>query len=175
MSLILANGKYKFNSRLIVGTGKYANLQQTKDAIIASGAQMVTVAVKRVNTSDDPIIAQKLEDIGCIAIMPLGAPIGSGLGLQNKLNIKFIIQQSKVPIIVDAGVGLASHAVEAMELGCDGVLMNTAIAKAKEPIKMATAMKLAIQSGRLCFEAGAMQQNYFATPSSPLDGVVGKN
>ena len=253
MSLILAGGKYKFSSRLIVGTGKYKNLEETKNAIIASGADMVTVAVKRVNieknnepmlqdfldpktitylpntagcytasdavktlrfardiggwnliklevlsntktlypdvvatleaaqalindgfdvmvyTNDDPIIAKKLEDIGCVAIMPLGAPIGSGLGLQNKLNINLIIEQSKVPIIVDAGVGLASHAVDAMELGCDAVLMNSAIARAKDPIKMAQAMKLAIQAGRLCFEAGAIEKNNFAIASSPLN------
>jgi len=251
MSLKIAN--YSFNSRLIVGTGKYKNLEETKNAIEASGAEIVTVAVRRVNiekngepmlqdfldptkitylpntagcytandavrtlrlardiggwnlvklevlsntktlypdvvatieaakaliadgfeimvyTSDDPIVAQKLEDIGCVAIMPLGSPIGSGLGLQNKLNVRLIIEQSRVPVIVDAGVGLASHATQAMELGCDGVLMNSAIAKASDPIKMAKAMKLAIESGRLCFEAGAMSQNNFAIASSPLD------
>jgi thiazole synthase len=254
MSLVIS--KYKFNSRLIVGTGKYRDLEQTKQAIEASGAEIVTVAVRRVNvenknepmlqdyldptkitylpntagcytaqdavrtlrlardiggwnlvklevlsntktlypdvvatieaakelikdnfevmvyTSDDPIVAKKLEDIGCVAIMPLGSPIGSGLGLQNKLNISFIIEQSKVPVIVDAGVGLASHAVEAMELGCDGVLMNSAIAKARDPVKMAQAMKFAILSGRMCYEAGFMQQNKFASASSPMQDLI---
>jgi thiazole synthase len=246
----------KFNSRLLVGTGKYQDFEQTKLAIEASGAQIVTVAVRRVNvenkdepmlqdfidprkytylpntagcftafdavrtlrlaraaggwnlvklevladektlypkvvetikaaellikdgfdvmvyTSDDPIVAKELEDIGCSAIMPLAAPIGSGLGIQNALNIRFIVEQSKVPVLVDAGVGTASDAAIAMELGCDGVLMNTAIAKAKNPILMANAMKLAIESGRMAYLAGRMEKKQFATPSSPVIGKI---
>jgi thiazole synthase len=246
----------KFNSRLLVGTGKYKDFNETKLAIEASGAEIVTVAVRRVNvenkneamlqdfidpkkytylpntagcftafdavrtlrlaraaggwnlvklevladektlypkvvetikatellikegfdvmvyTSDDPIVAQELEDIGACAIMPLAAPIGSGLGIQNALNIRFIIEQSKVPVLVDAGVGTASDAAIAMELGCDGVLMNTAIAKAKNPILMAKAMNLAIQSGRLAYLAGRMDKKQFAQASSPVIGKI---
>lgn len=245
-----------FNSRLLVGTGKYKNFQETKDAVEASGAEIVTVAVRRVNiekkgdpmlqdfidpkkytylpntagcftaedavrtlrlaraaggwnlvklevladektlypkvvetikaaemlikdgfevmvyTSDDPIVAKELEDIGCCAIMPLAAPIGSGLGIQNKLNIQFIIEQSRVPVLVDAGVGTASDAAIAMELGCDGVLMNTAIAKAKNPILMARAMKMAIEAGRSAYLAGRMEKKKFASPSSPTEGKI---
>lgn len=252
--LIIA-GK-KFNSRLLVGTGKYKDFQETHDSIKASGAEIVTVAVRRVNienksepmlqdflnpnditylpntagcftaedairtlrlarmaggwnlvklevlsddqilypkvietikaaellikdgfevmvyTNDDPIVAKELEDIGCCAIMPLGAPIGSGLGIQNRLNIELIIQQSKVPILVDAGVGTASDAVIAMELGCDGVLMNTAIAKAKNPILMAKAMKLAIESGRASYLAGRMEVKKYGVASSPIVGRI---
>ncbi len=247
---------HKFNSRLLVGTGKYKDFQETKDAIEASGAEIVTVAVRRVNiekkgepmlqdfvdpkkytylpntagcftaddairtlrlaraaggwnlvklevladektlypkvvetikaaellikegfevmvyTSDDPIVAQELEDIGCCAIMPLAAPIGSGLGIQNRLNIEFIVEQSKVPVLVDAGVGTASDAAVAMELGCDGVLMNTAIAKAKNPILMAQAMKQAIEAGRNAYLAGRMEKKNFASPSSPITGKI---
>lgn len=247
---------YNFNSRLLVGTGKYKDFQETKAAIEASGAEIVTVAVRRVNiekkdeamlqdfidpkkytylpntagcftaedavrtlrlarlaggwnlvklevladektlypkvvetikaaemlikdgfdvmvyTSDDPIVAKELEDIGCCAIMPLAAPIGSGLGIQNKLNIQFIIEQSKVPVLVDAGVGTASDAAIAMELGCDGVLMNTAIAKAKNPVLMAHAMKLAIEAGRTAYLAGRMEKKKFASPSSPTEGKI---
>lgn len=246
----------KFNSRLLVGTGKYKDFAETKLAIEASGAQIVTVAVRRVNvekkgepmlqdfldpkkytylpntagcftadeavrtlrlarvaggwklvklevladektlypkvtetikaaellikegfevmvyTSDDPIVAKELEDIGCCAIMPLAAPIGSGLGIQNRLNIEFIVEQSKVPVLVDAGVGTASDAAVAMEIGCDGVLMNTAIAKAKNPILMARAMKLAIESGRMAYLAGRMEKKHFASPSSPVIGKI---
>ena len=246
----------KFHSRLLVGTGKYKDFQETALAIDASGAQIVTVALRRVNiekkgeamlqdflspqkytylpntagcfsaedavrtlrlarqaggwnlvklevladektlypnviqtikasellikegfevmvyTSDDPIVAKELEDIGCCAIMPLAAPIGSGLGIQNPLNIQFIIEQSKVPVLVDAGVGTASDASIAMELGCDGVLMNTAIAKAKNPILMARAMKLAVEAGRLAFLAGRMEKKNFASPSSPINGKI---
>lgn len=252
--LIIA-GK-EFDSRLLVGTGKYVDFAQTRDAIAASGAEIVTVAVRRVNvekkdqemlqdfvdpkkytylpntagcftaedairtlrlaraaggwnlvklevladektlypkvvetikaaellikdgfevmvyTSDDPIVAAELEDIGCCAIMPLAAPIGSGLGVQNRLNIEFIVEQSKVPVLVDAGVGTASDAAVAMEIGCDGVLMNTAIAKAKDPILMAEAMKLAIEAGRKAFLAGRMEKKRFATPSSPIVGKI---
>ena len=125
-----------------------------------------------VYTSDDPIVAKELEDIGCCAIMPLGAPIGSGLGIQNRLNIEFIVEQSKVPVLVDAGVGTASDATIAMEMGCDGVLMNTAIAQAKNPIAMAQAMKLAIEAGRMAFLAGRMAQKKYASPSSPNNGKI---
>lgn len=249
----------KFHSRLLVGTGKYQDFNQTKLAIAESGAEIVTVAVRRVNiaeksqpmlqdfldpkkytylpntagcftaedavrtlrlaraaggwklvklevladektlypqvietikaaemlikdgfevmvyTSDDPIVAKELEDIGCCAIMPLAAPIGSGLGIQNPLNIKFIVEQSKVPVLVDAGVGTASDAAIAMELGCDGVLMNTAIAKAKNPIMMARAMKLAVESGRLAYLAGRMEKKIYASPSSPTIGKITPN
>ncbi|NKB44384.1 MAG: sulfur carrier protein ThiS [Alphaproteobacteria bacterium] len=246
----------RFNSRLLVGTGKYKDFEETADAIAASGAEIVTVAVRRVNiadpsqpmlidfvdpakytflpntagcftaqdavrtlrlareaggwdlvklevlgddktlypnvtetldaakqlvdegfqvmvyTNDDPIMAKKLEDIGCCAIMPLAAPIGSGLGIQNPVHIRLIIEQSSVPVLVDAGVGTASDAAIAMELGCDGVLMNTAIAQAKDPIAMAEAMKLAIQAGRLAYEAGRMPKKLYADPSSPLAGLI---
>ncbi|MES2961341.1 MAG: thiazole synthase [Pseudomonadota bacterium] len=246
----------QFTSRLLVGTGKYKDFQETAAAINASGAEIVTVAVRRVNiekkgepmlqdfldpnkftylpntagcftaddavrtlrlaraaggwnlvklevladektlypkvvetikaaellikegfdvmvyTSDDPIVAKELEDIGCCAIMPLAAPIGSGLGIQNRLNIEFIVEQSKVPVLVDAGVGTASDAAIAMEIGCDGVLMNTAIAKAKNPILMAHAMKLAIEAGRAAFLAGRMEVKKFASASSPVVGKI---
>ena len=246
----------KFHSRLLVGTGKYRDFQETAQAVEASGAEIVTAALRRVNiekkgeamlqdflspqkytylpntagcftaedairtlrlarqaggwnlvklevladektlypnviqtikasellikegfevmvyTSDDPIVAKELEDIGCCAIMPLAAPIGSGLGIQNPLNIQFIIEQAKVPVLVDAGVGTASDASIAMELGCDGVLMNTAIAKAKNPILMARAMKLAVEAGRLAFLAGRMEKKNFASPSSPINGKI---
>ena len=125
-----------------------------------------------VYTSDDPIIAKELQDIGCCAIMPLGAPIGSGLGIQNRLNIELIVEQAKVPILIDAGVGTASDAAIAMEIGCDGVLMNTAIAKAKNPIAMARAMKLAVEAGRLAFLSGRMAKKNFASPSSPIEGKI---
>jgi len=246
----------QFTSRLLVGTGKYKDFHETADATNASGAEIVTVAVRRVNiekksepmlqdfldpkkftylpntagcftandavrtlrlaraaggwnlvklevladektlypkvvetikaaellikegfdvmvyTSDDPIVAKELEDIGCCAIMPLAAPIGSGLGIQNRLNIEFIVEQSKVPVLVDAGVGTASDAAIAMEIGCDGVLMNTAIAKAKNPILMAHAMKLAIEAGRAAFLAGRMEVKKFASASSPEVGKI---
>ena len=122
--------------------------------------------------SDDPVFARKLEDLGCAAIMPLGAPIGSGLGLQNKVNIRLIVEQSSVPVIVDAGVGTASDATEAMELGCDGVLMNTAIAEAQDPIRMARAMKHAVIAGREAYLAGRMAKKRYADPSSPLAGLI---
>ena len=246
----------RFTSRLLVGTGKYKDFEETADAIAASGAEIVTVAVRRVNiadpsqpmlidfvdpakytflpntagcftaedavrtlrlareaggwdlvklevlgdkktlypnvtetleaaqslvkegfhvmvyTNDDPIMAKKLEDIGCCAIMPLAAPIGSGLGVQNPVQIRMIIEQSQVPVLVDAGVGTASDATIAMELGCDGVLMNTAIAQAKDPIAMAEAMKLAIQAGRFAYKAGRMPKKMYADPSSPLAGLI---
>jgi thiazole synthase len=245
-----------FRSRLIVGTGKYKDYAQNAAAARAAGAEIVTVALRRVNVmepgspmlvdhispkdftylpntagcftgeeavrtlrlareaggwdlvklevlgdkkslfpdmvetlraaemlikegfqvmvycSDDPIMAKRLEDIGCCAIMPLGAPIGSGLGIQNPVNIRLIVEQSRVPVIVDAGVGTASDAAVAMELGCDGVLMNTAIAEAKDPIAMAKAMRLAVEAGRLAYRAGRMQKRRYADPSSPLAGII---
>ena len=253
-NLKIANKKFK--SRLIVGTGKYKNFQETSRAIKESGAEMVTVAVRRINIldkkkpiltdyldpkkiiylpntagcfnsnealrtlrlaremggwklvklevlgdkktlypnmietlkstkilvkegfkvmvycTDDPLNAKKLEDYGASAIMPLASPIGSGLGFQNKTNISIIIKQSKVPVIVDAGIGTASDATIAMELGCDGVLINSAIAKAKNPIKMAKAFKNAVISGRDAFLAGRMKKYYVANPSSPSKGLI---
>ena len=245
-----------FNSRLIVGTGKYASYAQNAEAARAAGAEMVTVALRRVNLSnpdedrlqdhvspdeftylpntagcftadeavrtlrlareaggwdlvklevladqktlypdmeetlqaakdlisdgfevmvycsDDPVYARKLEDVGCAAIMPLGSLLGSGLGIQNPLNIRLIVEQSRVPVIVDAGVGTASDAAQAMELGCDGVLMNTAIAEAKDPILMARAMKHAVMAGRDAYLAGRMGRKRYADPSSPLAGLI---
>lgn len=253
-TLIIA-GK-TFNSRLLVGTGKYASFDLTKTAIEASSAEIVTVAVRRVNlqnsqepmlqdyldpkkytylpntagcytasdavrtlrlarsvggwnlvklevltndktlypnviqtieaakslvadgfevmvyTSDDPVVAKELESIGCCAIMPLGAPIGSGLGIQNRLNIEFIVENAKVPVLIDAGVGTASDAAIAMEIGCDGVLMNTAIAKAQNPVLMAKSMKLAVEAGRMSFLAGRMPKSQFASASSPLKNTI---
>ena len=243
-------------SRLIIGTGKYKSLSETAKAVKASGASMVTVAVRRVNIldkkkplltdyinpkkiiylpntagcftsdealrtlrlaremggwklvklevlgdkktlypnmietvkstkilvkegfkvlvycTDDPLLAKKLEDNGASAIMPLASPIGSGLGLQNKVNISLIIKQSRVPVIIDAGIGTASDATIAMELGCDGVLINSAIAKAKKPILMAEAFKNAVISGRNSYLAGRMNKNYFANASSPTKGLI---
>jgi thiazole synthase len=246
----------RFQSRLLVGTGKYKDFEETARAIRASGAEIVTVAVRRVNLSDpskpmlvdyvspkeytflpntagcftadeavrtlrlareaggwslvklevlgdqkslfpdmvetlkaaevlvkegfevmvyctdDPIMAKRLEDLGCCAIMPLGAPIGSGLGIQNQVNIRLIVEQAKVPVLVDAGVGTPSDAVLAMELGCDGVLMNTAIAQAQDPVAMARAMRLAVEAGRLAYRAGRMPKKRYADPSSPLAGLI---
>tara|TARA_B100001564_G_scaffold314709_1_gene288998 strand:+ start:4430 stop:5203 length:774 start_codon:yes stop_codon:yes gene_type:complete len=243
-------------SRLIVGTGKYKNFRETALAIKASGADMVTVAVRRVNILDkkkptlmdyinpkkitylpntagcfnsiealrtlrlareiggwkivklevlgdkktlypdmtetvkttkilvregfkvlvyctnDPLFAQKLEDIGASAIMPLASPIGSGLGILNKINLSMIIKKAKIPVIVDAGIGTASDATIAMELGCEGVLINSAIANAKNSVMMATSFKNAVISGRQSFLAGRMKKNYFGSPSSPLDGLI---
>ncbi len=126
-----------------------------------------------VYTSDDPVIAKQLEDIGCVAVMPLAAPIGSGLGIQNHYNLLEIVENAKVPIIVDAGVGTASDATIAMELGCDGVLMNTAIARAQDPILMAHAMKLAVQAGHAAFHAGRIARKRYASASSPITGTIG--
>ncbi len=243
-------------SRLIVGTGKYKSFKETAEAVRASGAEIVTVAVRRVNIldkkkpllmdyldpkkiiylpntagcftsedalrtlrlaremggwkmvklevlgdkktlfpnmietikstkvlvregfkvlvycSDDPLLAKKLEDAGASAIMPLASPIGSGLGIQNKINLSLIIKQSKVPVIVDAGIGTASDATVAMELGCDGVLVNSAIAKAKNPILMANSFKNAVVSGRQSFLAGRMKKEYFGSASSPSKGLI---
>ncbi|MFN9499552.1 MAG: sulfur carrier protein ThiS [Erythrobacteraceae bacterium] len=245
-----------FTSRLIVGTGKYKSFEQNAAAVAASGAEIVTVAVRRVNVSDpkapmltdfidpkkitylpntagcftgedavrtlrlareaggwdlvklevlgeartlypdmretlkatevlakegflpmvycadDPIAAKQLEDAGAVAIMPLGAPIGSGLGIQNRVMIRLIVEGAKVPVLVDAGVGTASDAAVGMELGCDGILMNTAIAEAKDPVRMARAMKLAVEAGREAYLAGRMARRMYADPSSPLAGLI---
>ena len=126
-----------------------------------------------VYTSDDPILCKRLEEIGCVAVMPLAAPIGSGLGIQNRYNLLEIVENAKVPIIVDAGVGTASDAAIAMELGCDGVLMNTAIAGAKDPVRMARAMKAAVEAGRDAFLAGRIPRKRYASASSPVDGLIG--
>ncbi|MBW1877699.1 MAG: thiazole synthase, partial [Deltaproteobacteria bacterium] len=123
--------------------------------------------------SDDPVVCRRLQDLGCAAVMPLAAPIGSGLGIRNPYNLQIILEQATVPVIVDAGVGTASDAAIAMELGCDGVLMNTAIAAAKDPVKMAKAMKRGMQAGRLAFGAGRIPKRLYATASSPLEGVIG--
>ena len=123
--------------------------------------------------TDDPVTCLRLAEIGCAAVMPLAAPIGSGLGIRNPFNLAIIIEQAKVPVIVDAGVGTASDAAEAMELGCDGVLMNSAIAGAKDPIAMARAMKLAVEAGRIAYLAGRIERKLYATASSPLTGLIG--
>jgi thiazole synthase len=249
----LVLGGKEFSSRLIVGTGKYASMEIMKQAHEASGAQIVTVALRRVSlpsggsildhldtarytllpntagcytadeavrtaylareaglgemvklevigdsrtlfpdvlglleatktlaregfivmpyTNDDPVTAKKLEDAGAACVMPLGAPIGSGLGIRNPYNIKIILETVTVPVIVDAGVGTASDAAIAMELGCDGVLMNTAIASAQDPVEMARAMNLAVEAGRLAHRAGRIGKKLYATASSPLEGV----
>lgn len=246
-----------YTSRLLVGTGKYADLNQAKAAIDASGAQIITMAVRRTNigqdkdqpnllevlppdqytylpntagcysakdavrtcrlarelldghdlvklevlgdektlfpdvvetmvaaeqlikdgfkimvyTNDDPVIAKRLEEMGCVAVMPLAAPIGSGLGIRNPLNILTIVENAEVPVLVDAGVGTASDAAVAMELGCDGILMQTAIAGAKNPVLMASAMRKAVEAGREAFLAGRIPRKRFATASSPVDGL----
>ncbi len=261
-----ALGTHRFTSRLLVGTGKYASTQQTEAAIDASGAQIVTVALRRVDLADrsegslmsllsrrarlatnpggdwtllpntagcytaeeavrtlrlarelgladlvklevigdrttlfpdneetlvaarilvkegfavlpycgdDPVLCKKLEDIGCVAVMPLAAPIGSGLGIQNRHNLELIIEAANIPVLVDAGVGTASDAAVALELGCDGVLLNTAIAEAKDPVLMATAMRHAVAAGRMAFRAGRMPKRRHANASSPLTGAIG--
>ena len=145
----------------VIGTLKAA------EQLVADGFQVM------VYTSDDPILAKRLEEIGCVAVMPLAAPIGSGLGIQNKYNLLEIIENAKVPIIVDAGVGTASDAAIAMELGCDGVLMNTAIAGARDPLLMASAMKKAVEAGREAFLAGRIPRKRYASASSPVDGLIG--
>ena len=147
----------------------YPNMTETlrsAELLIKEGFQVM------VYCSDDPIMAKELEEIGCCAIMPLAAPIGSGLGIQNPVNIRLIIEQAKVPVLVDAGVGTASDAAIAMELGCDGVLMNTAIAEAKNPILMAEAMKNAVRAGRQAYLAGRMTKRLYADPSSPIGGLI---
>ena len=147
----------------------YPNMVETLAAaeiLIEEGFQVM------VYCNDDPIMAKRLEEIGCCAIMPLGAPIGSGLGIQNPVQIRMIVENATVPVVVDAGVGTASDAAIAMELGCDGVLMNTAIAEAKDPLLMARAMKRAVESGRLAYRAGRMPKKMYADPSSPLGGLI---
>lgn len=254
-ALVIAGRAY--SSRLLVGTGKYKDMQETRRAIEASGAQIITVAIRRTNlgqnpnepnlldvlppsqftylpntagcysaedavrtcrlarelldghdlvklevlgdektlypdipatlqaaeilikdgfkvmvyTNDDPIVARRFAEMGCVAVMPLAAPIGSGLGIRNPFNIRFIVEAATVPIIVDAGVGTASDAAIAMELGCDGVLMNTAIAAAQNPVLMASAMKKAVEAGREAFQAGRMPRKQYGSPSSPLGGT----
>jgi thiazole synthase len=256
-SFVIAGKSYR--SRLLTGTGKFKDLEETRLATEAAGAEIVTVAIRRSNigqdpsqpnlldvlppsrytilpntagcytaddavrtcrlarelldghklvklevlgdqrtlfpdvvqtlkaaetlvaegfdvmvyTSDDPILAKRLEEIGCVAVMPLAAPIGSGLGIQNRWNLIEIVENAKVPILVDAGVGTASDAAVAMELGCDGVLMNTAIAGAKHPVLMASAMRKAIEAGREAFLAGRIPRKRFASASSPIDGTIG--
>lgn len=253
---VLEIGGRCFRSRLIVGTGKYRDVAETEAALVASGAEMVTVALRRVdlkdrssgslmslltsqrwtllpNTAgcytaeeavrtlrlarelgiadfvklevigdpktlypdneqtlsaakllvaegftvlpyciDDPIVCRKLEDIGCAAVMPLAAPIGSGLGIRNPHNLRIILEQARVPVIVDAGVGTASDAAVALELGCHGVLMNTAIAHAKKPVLMATAMREAVRAGRMAYLAGRMPKQMYANASSPESGLI---
>jgi len=250
-------GGTAYRSRLLVGTGKYRDLEETRRAVEASGAEIITVAIRRTNigqdpnepsllevlppdrytylpntagcytaedairtcrlarelldghdlvklevlgdektlfpdviqtleaaevlirdgfrvmvyTNDDPILAKRFEDMGCVAVMPLAAPIGSGLGIRNPYNILTIVENASVPILVDAGVGTASDAAIAMELGCDGVLMNTAIAGAQDPVLMASAMKKAIEAGREAFRAGRIPRKRFASASSPVDGT----
>lgn len=256
-SLVIAGKPYR--SRLLTGTGKFKDLEETRLATEAAGAEIVTVAIRRSNigqdpgqpnlldvlppsrytilpntagcytaedavrtcrlarelldghklvklevlgdqrtlfpdvvqtlkaaetlvaegfdvmvyTSDDPILARCLEEIGCVAVMPLAAPIGSGLGIQNRWNLLEIVENAKVPILVDAGVGTASDAAVAMELGCDGVLMNTAIAGARHPVLMASAMRKAVEAGREAFLAGRIPRKRFASASSPIDGTIG--
>jgi thiazole synthase len=253
--LVIAGRAYR--SRLLVGTGKYRDLDETRRAIEASGAEIITVAIRRTNigqipdepsllevlpptrytylpntagcftaddavrtcrlarelldghdlvklevlgdertlypdipatlqaagilikdgfkvmvyTNDDPIVAKRLADMGCVAVMPLAAPIGSGLGIRNPYNIRFIVEDATVPVLVDAGVGTASDAAFAMELGCDGVLMNTAIAAAQDPVLMASAMKNAVEAGRAAYRAGRMPRKQYGSPSSPLGGT----
>jgi thiazole synthase len=253
---VLKLGGREFKSRLLIGTGKYDSFEQTREAIEISGAEIVTVAVRRVNitdrskeslldyvdpekytilpntagcytvedavrtcrlareaggwdmiklevigdektlfpdneglleaakilvkegfivlpyTNDDPIMAKKLEDVGCATVMPLAAPIGSGLGIRNPYNIKIILENAGVPVIVDAGVGTASDAAVAMELGCDGVLMNTGIAGAKNPLLMAEAMRQGVEAGRKAYLAGRMPRKLYASASSPIEGVI---
>ncbi len=254
--LVIAGVEYR--SRLLVGTGKYQDLDETRRAVEASGAQIVTVAIRRTNigqnpdepnllsvippsqftllpntagcytaqdairtcrlarelldghslvklevlgdaktlfpdvtatltaaealvkdgfqvmvyTNDDPIVAKRLAEIGCVAVMPLAAPIGSGLGIRNPYNILFILEEATVPVIVDAGVGTASDASVAMELGCDGVLMNTAIAEAKNPVLMASAMRKGVEAGRAAFLAGRMPRKRYGSASSPIEGTL---
>lgn len=249
-------GDLELESRLILGTGKYADFELMRDSFEASGTGMVTVAIRRIDlddpsgqslldyidrdryellpntagchtasdavltcelarealgtdtvklevigdektlfpdneatleaardlvdrgfnvmpyTIDDPIVCMKLEDAGCVAVMPLAAPIGSGLGIRNPHNIAIIVENSRVPVIVDAGVGTASDASVAMELGCDGILMNTGVAGAKDPVKMAVAMRKAVEAGRLAYEAGRIPMKAYASASSPLSGVI---
>ena len=154
-------------SELAARLGGVVQTLKAAEMLVADGFEVM------VYTSDDPILAKRLEEIGCVAVMPLAAPIGSGLGIQNRYNLLEIVENAKVPVLVDAGVGTASDAAIAMELGCDGVLMNTAIAGAKDPVRMARAMKLAVEAGRHAFLAGRIPRKRYASASSPLDGLVG--
>src|SRR6478735_8346832 len=187
-------GSHLFQSRLIVGTGKYQSVEETEQALVASGAEVIgdpktlypdneqtleaaKILVKEGFTVlpyciDDPIVCRKLEDLGCAAVMPLAAPIGSGLGIRNPYNLRIILENAKVPVIVDAGVGTASDAAVAMELGCDGILLNTAIAHAKKPVLMAEAMRGAVVAGRKAFLAGRMPKRLYANASSPEAGLI---
>src|SRR5574340_664840 len=188
-------GAHAFTSRLLVGTGKYPDFPTMQRALVASGAEVVTVAVRRLdltkkgaesllewipkgmkllpNTADDPVTAKKLEDAGCAAVMPLGAPIGSGLGIRNPYNLRIIMETVKVPVLVDAGVGTASDAAIAMELGAVAVLMNTAIAEAKDPVLMAEAMRAGVEAGRKSWLAGRIPMKLHASASSPRTGLLG--
>src|SRR6266700_3774091 len=199
----LVIGGKVFHSRLLVGTGKYRSIEEGREAILRSGAEIVTVALRRVEltpgkpsvldtvdrsrhtllpntagcyTAEEAIrtcgLARRLEDAGCAAVMPLAAPIGSGLGIRNPYNIRIILEHAKVPVIVDAGVGTASDAAVAMELGCHGVLMNTAIAGARDPVMMAEAMRDAVIAGRKAFRAGRIPRKLYANASSPLEGLI---
>ena len=164
-------GGWKLVKLEVIGDEKtlYPDVRQTLRAaelLVKDGFEVMAY------TTDDPLVAYELEKIGCVAVMPLGAPIGSGLGIQNPLNIRLIVENARVPILVDAGVGTASDAAIAMELGCDGVLMNTAIAEARDPVMMAQAMKHAVEAGRLAFLAGRMKKREFASASSPGEGVL---
>jgi thiazole synthase len=164
-------GGWKLVKLEVLGDQKtlYPDMVET----LAAAKQLVAEGFEvMVYCSDDPIMAKRLEEIGCVAIMPLAAPIGSGLGVQNPVGIRIIVENAKVPVLVDAGVGTASDAAVAMELGCDGVLMNTAIAEAKHPVMMARAMKLAVEGGRLAYLAGRMPRRLYADPSSPLAGLI---
>ena len=249
-------GEHEFSSRLIIGSGKYASFEENRQALDASGAELITVSVRRIDVTnrdrgslldhippdefrflpntagcfsveealttarlarelldtdlvkleifgdertlfpdtvqtleaakvlvadgftvlpyitDDPIACQRLEQVGCAAVMPLGAPIGSGLGIRNPTNIRIILESVSVPVIIDAGVGTAPDAAVAMELGCTAILMNTGIAAAKQPVKMAQAMRLAVEAGRLAYEAGRMQRRLYAQASSPEEGLI---
>ena len=152
--------------------GEHKTLYPNMPETLAAAEELIKDGFKvMVYCSDDPLLAMRLEEMGCVAIMPLGAPIGSGLGIQNRYNIRLIVKNAKMPVLVDAGVGTASDATIAMELGCDGVLMKTAIAQAKDPIKMANAMRLAIEAGREAYLAGRMPKKLYASASSPIDGT----
>ena len=170
-----------FQSRLIIGTGGFRNLEVIGDdkTLLPDAAELLDAAETLVAdgftvlpyTNDDPVLARRLEDAGCAAVMPLGSPIGSGMGIRNPYNLRLIVEAARVPVILDAGIGTASDAALAMEAGCDGVLLASAISRAKDPPAMARAMRLAVDAGRLAREAGRIPQRQFAQASSPLEGV----
>ena len=177
-----------FDSRLILGTGGFPRLETLAEAIRASGTEMVTVALRRIDpaargslvddgfvvlpyTNDDPILARRLEDVGCAAVMPLGSPIGSGMGLLNPYNLRLIRERAEVPVILDAGVGTASDAALAMELGCDAVLCASAISRAEDPLVMARAIRLGVEAGRLAYEAGRIPRRRYAEASTTDAGI----